>query len=148
MKYARRSKLFHYDYTLTERYDEWIPVTEDFKSPPQSFENRWGGFETAFKGDVLCVHFWLQKGYAFDGATGVRDVKGCVEAAGLHDFLYQFAKDITWTMKWVVSEHLDWANMVFKLVMAKYKCRRTWLYYTGVKWFGDTFWRIAHWKEW
>lgn len=148
MKYTRRTKLLHYDYTLTERYDLWLPLDGDLVAPPRNFQNQWGGFQTEYKDGKLCLHLWANAGYSWDGATGVRDVKGILEASLFHDFLYQFMRAICIEMRWIVPEGVDWSNKVFYRIAKNFRCKRALLYYTGVEWLGGIFWRIAHWKEW
>jgi len=49
--------------------------------------------ETLYARNETCTWLTIKKGYAFDGTTGKPDTKKDIEAAAVHDALYQALRD-------------------------------------------------------
>lgn len=84
-----------------------------------------------FENEFVSIHenvLRIKKDYWYNGCTGVPDFEGTKVASGIHDIMYQ----------WHIVPQIE-ADVVFYILMKKYKCRVALLYFVGVRLFGKYF---------
>lgn len=137
-----------YDYVTT------APCVFVFDLPhstlPCDYRNEWLHIAATYAGKRETITMTVSKAYAFDGCSVVPDFAGTVDAALIHDPIYQFVDDIAERFGWSVWRVLRFADALFDTVM-KHNRINVWLrriYYAGVLVFGYPYNRIARGWRW
>ena len=137
---------YQYITTDTSTFRFTLPLYH--KRIPKEFINKWVSITPGIANTSLVVKVF--KGYAFDGCSCVPDIAGTVDAALLHDPIYQFADAIAEAWGWRVRDVLRMADYYFRLVMIynNVSDKIVWTYYTGVRLFGYTYNRVSKFLRW
>lgn len=120
------------------------------KSVPRDFHNCWLSIDRTYTCGKETVTITIPKDYAFDGPSVVPDFAGTVEAALVHDALYQFADAVAAHFGWWAVHVMCFADNRFYDVMAYLKVPRyiSWTYRAGVGAFGFIYNRGAKLFRW
>lgn len=149
----------HYTRTGKDFGADWDYVTTatcvfEFDLPhtavPCGFRNHWLVIDCTRNGDKETITITIPKNYAFDGPSVVPDFRGTIEAALVHDVLYQFVDDIAAGFGWSILRVMYFADNRFYDVMSYLSVPFyiSWTYRAGVAAFGFIYNRGAKFLRW